>query len=155
MAKAWVSIHCDATSRGNPGPSAWGATLQYGSRKKTVYGYLGIMSCNEAELRALLNSLKQLTKKQLLITIYSDSQYVAFGFQGKWKIKTHKQLWEEIFDLTKTHKEVIVNWIPREHNMRADRHAKKGLNQCTENARNAQTSETKNSISEYQQSRNV
>ena len=126
MSKAYISIHTDGSSIGNPGPSGYGAVLKLRGHRKEIYGSLGHKTCNEAELLAVIKGLQAIKKSDQLITIYSDSQYVVKGKKGEWKVRTNQELWRTLHKEVEKHREVIFNWIPRQMNGEADKLARKG-----------------------------
>lgn len=72
------------------------------------------------ELMAVIAGLKALKKKDLNITIYSDSQYVVKAWEEGWLknwIKTNfkggkknPDLWIELYELSKPHK-IKFKWV--------------------------------------------
>lgn len=126
MAGAYVSIHCDGSTLGNPGPSGYGAVLRWKGHTKKIHGHLGKGTNNRAELLAVLHALDHLKKEGLHITVYSDSQYVVKGARREWKIETNLDLWKQLKMTVARHQDVIFNWIPREQNSEADALANRG-----------------------------
>lgn len=128
MAK--ITIYCDGSSIGNPGPGGWGAVVMYhdsqsseddvlikvvelgGAEKRTTN--------NRMELTAAIESLKfvallKRSTSNFEIDIYTDSGYVikgitkwVFGWQkNNWQTSTkedvlNRDLWEALFKLSKT-----------------------------------------------------
>lgn len=106
---------------GNPGPGGWGAILMFNDVKKEISGGNPDTTNNIMEITAVLEALKSL-KKPCEVDLYSDSAYVVNCFNNGWIynwIKNNwrtankepvknKELWQELYSLTKTHK---VNFI--------------------------------------------
>ena len=126
MSQAYISIHCDGCALGNPGKAGWGAVLRWRGHRKEISGSIAHATNNVAELTAAIEGLRAIKKDDQLITLYSDSQYVIKGGNGEWKIKTNHDLWREFRKEIRRHREVILNWIPRQQNAEADRLANKG-----------------------------
>jgi len=131
-----VVIYTDGACSGNPGPGGWGAILMYKGTKKEISGGNKQTTNNIMELTAVIEGLKML-KFPCEVDLYSDSAYVVNAFEQKWIFgwlkknwKTasgdpvkNKELWQELYDLTKTH---TVNFIKvkghsdNEYNNRCD-----------------------------------
>lgn len=79
-----IIIYTDGSSRGNPGPGGYGTILMYGNHKKEIsQGYTHTTN-NRMELMAVIAGLQAITKKELPVTIYSDSQYVVKAINEGW-----------------------------------------------------------------------
>ena len=102
---------------GNPGPGGWGAILIYKDVKKEISGGAKETTNNIMEITAVIEGLKCL-KRPCEVDIYSDSAYVvnAFleGWINSWQMNNwrtsnkqpvkNRELWEELYNLTKEHK---------------------------------------------------
>lgn len=95
----------------------WGAILMFNDVKKEISGGSKETTNNIMEITAVIESLKHL-KRPCEVEVYSDSAYVVNAFNNGWiynwmknNWKTsgkepvkNKELWQELYDLTKTHK---------------------------------------------------
>ena len=111
-----VVIYTDGACSGNPGPGGWGAILMYKGTKKEISGAKNNTTNNVMELTAALEGLKML-KFPCEVELYSDSAYLVNGFlqgwiynwmKNGWKTANkepvkNKELWEELYALTKKH----------------------------------------------------
>ena len=137
-----VIIYTDGACSGNPGPGGWGAILMYKGLKKEISGGMKETTNNIMEVTAVIEALKCL-KVESDVQVYSDSAYTVNAFnQGwiynwmkkGWKTASgdavkNKELWQELYDLTKKHK---VEFI------KVKGHADNEFNnRCDELARNA------------------
>ena len=137
-----VIIYTDGACSGNPGPGGWGAILMYKGVKKEISGGMKETTNNIMEVTAVIEALKCL-KVESDVQVYSDSAYTVNAFnQGwiynwmkkGWKTASgepvkNKELWQELYDLTKKHK---VEFI------KVKGHADNEFNnRCDEMARNA------------------
>ena len=125
-------IYTDGGSRGNPGPSALGVVV--GNKE---YGeYLGVMTNNQAEYRALIFALKK--AKQLIgkkkaaeteIEVRMDSELIVKQMNGEYKIMEPELqlLFVQIWNLRLDFKKVEFTHIPRERNRVADNLVNKTL----------------------------
>ena len=116
-----VTIYTDGACSGNPGPGGWGAILMYKDKKKEISGGKKDTTNNIMELTAVVEALKML-KHPCEVDLYSDSAYVVNGFDKGWiyawvkndwktadkKPVKNKEIWQELYELTKIHK---VNFI--------------------------------------------
>jgi len=106
-----IQLYTDGSSRGNPGPGGYGAILIFGQhRKELSQGYRRTTN-NRMELWAVIAGLEAITKKELPVTVFSDSQYVVNSVEKGWLknwIKTdfkggkkNKDLWKHYHELAK------------------------------------------------------
>ena len=112
-----VTIYTDGACSGNPGPGGWGAILIYEENKKEISGAKHNTTNNIMEITAVIEALK-LLKFECDVKIYSDSAYVVNAFnqgwiynwqKNNWKTSgkepvKNRELWEELYSLTKKHK---------------------------------------------------
>ena len=137
-----VIIYTDGACSGNPGPGGWGSILMYKNNQKEISGCKENTTNNVMELTAVIEGLK-LLKYPCKVKLYSDSAYVVNAFQQKWidgwlkhgwktsnkEPVKNKELWEELYHLTKVHE---VEFI------KVKGHADNEFNnRCDELARNA------------------
>ncbi len=96
----WVHAHCDGGSRGNPGPSGYGAVLTDAEDNTLaeLSQYLGIRTNNYAEYSGLLAVLAwALEHGHTHLKVVSDSELMVKQVQGKYKVNSPdlKPLWQE------------------------------------------------------------
>ena len=138
-----VVIYTDGACSGNPGPGGWGAILMYKDNKKEISGGKKDTTNNIMELTAVIEGLK-LLKYPCEVDLYSDSAYVVNAFTQGWIYNwvknnwrtagkdpvKNKEIWQELYELTKTHK---VNFIKvkghsdNEYNNRCDELARNAI----------------------------
>ena len=75
MEKLAVTITCDGSCSGNPGPGGWAAILVQGERRKEISGSAEATTNNRMELMAAIGGLTAL-KRPCGVTLRTDSQYV-------------------------------------------------------------------------------
>lgn len=139
-----VTIYTDGACSGNPGPGGWGSILMYNDNKKELSGGSKNTTNNIMEITAVLEALKAL-KFPSEVDLYSDSAYVVNGFNQGWIYnwlkkgwKTangepvkNKELWEELYALTKIHKVTfhkVKGHADNEFNNRCDELARNAIN---------------------------
>lgn len=137
-----IILYTDGACSGNPGPGGWGAVLIFNGIEKELSGANPNTTNNVMEITAVIEGLKAL-KRPCNVNIYSDSAYVVNCFEKDWInnwIKNNwvnskkepvknKELWLELYDLTKIHK-VTFNKVKGHSNVKYN-------NRCDELARNA------------------
>lgn len=115
-----LTIYTDGAARGNPGRGGYGAILKWGKAEKELSGGYRLTTNNRMEIMAVIAALEALTKTNLHITIYSDSQYVVKAVQQGWLDnwirtdfkggKKNKDLWKRYYQLSQKHKIQFV-WV--------------------------------------------
>ena len=132
-----IVIYTDGACSGNPGPGGWGAVLMYKDKKKEISGSEKNTTNNIMELTAVIEALKKL-KYPCEVELYSDSAYVVNAYEQKWiygwiknNWKTagkepvkNKELWQELYELTKIHKVQFIKvkgHADNEYNNRCDK----------------------------------
>jgi probable phosphoglycerate mutase len=96
----WIFAHCDGGSRGNPGPSGFGAVITdtRGETLAELSEFLGTRTNNFAEYSGLLAVLAwALETGHSRLKVVSDSELMVKQIQGKYKVNSPdlKQLWQE------------------------------------------------------------
>jgi len=113
-------IYTDGSSRGNPGPGGYGAILLWGDKAKELSAGYRLTTNNRMELMGVIKALEALTKKNIPLTIYTDSQYIVNSVEKGWLnnwIKTdfkggkkNKDLWLQFHELSKQFKIRFI-WV--------------------------------------------
>ena len=115
-----ITIYTDGSSRGNPGPGGYGTILMYGNHRRELSQGFKHTTNNRMELMAVIAGLKIITKNDIPIVIYSDSQYVVNAIEKGWLntwIKTNfkggkknSDLWREYHELSKSFRIKLI-WV--------------------------------------------
>ncbi len=113
-------IYTDGSSRGNPGPGGYGAILMFGNQSKELSGGFRKTTNNRMELLAVIKALQALTKKNIAVTIYTDSRYVADAISKGWLQnwlatnfkggKKNKDLWIQ-YQLISRQFSITIQWV--------------------------------------------
>ncbi|HEY4874636.1 MAG TPA: ribonuclease HI [Puia sp.] len=133
MHKKQLIIYTDGASRGNPGPGGYGTILMWKGKEKELSAGYRRTTNNRMELMAVIAGLEALTKEDLNVIIYSDSQYVVKaveeGWLKKWIAtnfkggKKNKDLWLRFYDLQQKNN-ISFKWVrghaDNVHNNRCD-----------------------------------
>ena len=138
-----VIIYTDGACSGNPGPGGWGTILMYKENKKEISGGKKDTTNNVMELTAVIEGLK-LLKYPCEVELYSDSSYVVNSFKQGWiynwiknnwrtsgnEAVKNKELWQELYALTKIHKvkfNKVKGHSDNEYNNRCDELARNAI----------------------------
>jgi len=113
-------IYTDGAARGNPGPGGYGVILMWGEKRKEISAGYRLTTNNRMELMAVIVALESLTKKNIPLTIYTDSQYIVNAIQQKWLDnwvrtdfkggKKNKDLWLRFYKLAKDY-DIKFVWV--------------------------------------------
>ena len=125
MARHFI-VEADGGSRGNPGPSAYGAVVIDGATGEVIAQlaeYLGVATNNFAEYSGAIAGLRHAAEvdSDASVEVRLDSRLVVEQMSGRWQIK-HADMRE----LAKQARaafppaQVSYTWVPREQNRRAD-----------------------------------
>jgi ribonuclease HI len=97
----FVQLFTDGACSGNPGPGGWGCILRHPAtgREKEFSGGESPTTNNQMELQAVIEGLRQLTRKSR-VEVVTDSSYVAKGCtewlagwkRNGWKRRDGRQL---------------------------------------------------------------
>lgn len=114
-----ITVYCDGSAIGNPGPGGWGAVVADSARVREIGGHAPHTTNNRMELTACIEALA-LLRTRAEVVLHTDSQYVingitkwVFGWeQNGWQTKDKKEvqnrdLWEMLFVGTRKHE---VTW---------------------------------------------
>jgi ribonuclease HI len=126
MVTETFTLEFDGGSRGNPGPAALGVVVRSadGTPLVTLGRYLGVMTNNVAEYRALVTGLqkaRELGAKRLRVR--GDSELVVKQMKGEYRVKHPdlRPLYEQARDLAAQFDELAIEHNYREKNTLADR----------------------------------
>lgn len=124
----------DGAARGNPGPAGAGVII-FGPDKAVVsedYLYLGDVTNNVAEYRALLLALDRLTElKAENILVRADSELMVKQIKGEYRVKNKGLLllFQQALRQLETFQSFEIEHIPREENCEADRLANRAIDE--------------------------
>jgi ribonuclease HI len=98
--EGWYTAHCDGGSRGNPGPSGYGAVVEDPTGKVVarLSEFLGRQTNNFAEYKGLLAVLTWAQQHRVRqLRVVSDSELMVKQMKGQYKVASPglRPLWEE------------------------------------------------------------
>lgn len=128
----WITAHCDGGSRGNPGPSGYGAVVEdaQGRVLAELSEYLGRQTNNYAEYSGLLAVLAwALENGYKRLRVVSDSELMVKQMKGVYKVASPglRPLWEEAKRLAKQLERFEMTHTLRGGNKVADRLANEAM----------------------------
>jgi ribonuclease HI len=127
-------VRTDGASRGNPGHAAAGVVVETPEGELVAQGkrYLGVMTNNQAEYRALILALKAVAHYHpARVSVYMDSELVVKQMTGVYKVNDGplKDLWDEACALVAALPAVTFTHVLRGANTQADRLANEALDE--------------------------
>lgn len=114
-----VVLFTDGAASGNPGPGGFGAVLISGPHRKEISGGFRLTTNNRMELLAVISGLEALKAENCVVTVYTDSKYVADAVEKKWVFgwekkefarKKNPDLWIRFLKIYRKHQVRFV-WI--------------------------------------------
>ncbi|MHC5267771.1 ribonuclease HI family protein [Enterococcus sp. LJL98] len=126
-----IKAYIDASTKGNPGPSAGGILLVGENLHKQKSFPLPILTNHQAEFATfvvLLDDLISENKTDETIFVYTDSKILADTIQkNHTKNEAFKTYLTDIQQKLKLFSLLIVQWVPEQENKGADHLARQGL----------------------------
>jgi probable phosphoglycerate mutase len=126
------TAHCDGGSRGNPGPSGYGAVIEdsKGRVLAELSEFVGIQTNNFAEYSGLLGVLRWAVEHNVKrLCVVSDSELMVKQMQGKYAVKSPilRPLFEEARKLSRRINSFEMRHTLRGGNKTADRLANEAM----------------------------
>jgi ribonuclease HI len=127
-------LRTDGASRGNPGHAAAGVVIERadGTVRATGKRYLGVMTNNQAEYRALILGLTAVARyAPASVRVYLDSELVVRQMTGQYRVRDEalRSLYDEARRLAAALHAVSFIHVPRGKNAQADKLANKALDE--------------------------
>jgi probable phosphoglycerate mutase len=128
----WFTAHCDGGSRGNPGPSGYGAVIEGpdGIVAAELSEFVGIQTNNYAEYSGLLAVLNwALENGTRHLRVVSDSELMVKQMKGQYKVNSPvlRPLFEDARRLSKRLEKFEISHTLRGGNKTADRLANEAM----------------------------
>jgi len=132
VAADWFTAHCDGGSRGNPGPSGYGAIVEdpHGRVAARLSEFLGIQTNNYAEYSGLLAVLQwAVDNGARRLRVVSDSELMVKQMKGQYKVKSPGliPLWQQAKRLAAQLDKFEMRHTLRGGNKTADRLANEAM----------------------------
>ena len=121
-----IVAHVDGGSRGNPGPAAYGVSIENpdGTPLASLSKSIGRATNNVAEYQGLLAALEfALQNGHTRLRVLTDSELMARQIEGRYKVKSPdlKPLFEKARQMIQRLESFSIRHVPREQNCEADR----------------------------------
>src|SRR5580692_5155209 len=128
----WFTAHCDGGSRGNPGPSGYGAVVEdpQGRTVARLGKFLGIQTNNYAEYSGLLAVLEwAIENGARRLRVVSDSELMVKQMKGQYKVASPvlRPLWEQARRLSAKLEKFEMRHTLRGGNKEADQLANEAM----------------------------
>jgi probable phosphoglycerate mutase len=135
----WFTAHCDGGSRGNPGPSGYGAVIEgpAGQIVARLGEFLGIQTNNFAEYSGLIAVLNWAVENRTkCLRVVSDSELMVKQMKGQYKVSSPalRPLFEEARRLSKRLEKFEIRHTLRGGNKEADRLANEAMDKGMKHA---------------------
>ena len=130
--EGWYTAHCDGGSRGNPGPSGYGAVVEApdGRVVARLNEFLGIQTNNYAEYSGLLAVLQWAIQNGTKhLRVVSDSELMVKQMKGQYKVASPvlRPLYEEARRRSRQLEKFEMRHTLRGGNQDADRLANEAM----------------------------
>jgi ribonuclease HI len=130
--EGWFTAHCDGGSRGNPGPSGYGAVIEdpQGRVVARLSQFLGIQTNNYAEYSGLLAVLAwAIENGAKRMRVVSDSELMVKQMKGQYKVASPvlRPLYEQARRLAAKLEKFDMRHTLRGGNQEADRLANEAM----------------------------
>jgi ribonuclease HI len=151
--EGWFTAHCDGGSRGNPGPSGYGAVIEdpHGRTVARLSRFLGVQTNNYAEYSGLLAVLEwAIENGAKSLRVVSDSELMVKQMKGQYKVASPvlRPLFEEARRRSRLLERFEMRHTLRGGNQEADRLANeamdKGMGRATGESANQQAAKPAN-----------
>jgi probable phosphoglycerate mutase len=132
----WYTAHCDGGSRGNPGPSGYGAVVEDPTGKVVarLSAFLGHQTNNYAEYKGLIAVLSWAKEHRARrLRVVSDSELMVKQIKGQYKVASPglRPLWEEAKLLARQLERFEMRHTLRGGNKEADQLANDAMDKGT------------------------
>jgi len=114
-----ITLYTDGAASGNPGPGGFGVVLISGPHRKEISQGYRHTTNNRMELLAVITGLEALKSDNCIVTVYTDSRYVADAIEKGWALSWEKKcyagkknpdLWKRFLRIYRKHQVKII-WI--------------------------------------------
>jgi len=132
----FITAYCDGGSRGNPGPSGYGVSIEdaAGHPIADLNEFLGVKTNNFAEYSGLLAALEYaLSHGHPRLRVVADSELMVKQMKGQYRVNSPdlRPLWEEAKRRTARLERFEIQHVLRSKNKRADALANQAMDRGT------------------------
>jgi ribonuclease HI len=120
-----ITAYCDGGSRGNPGPSGYGVSIEDAAGRPVaeLSEFLGVKTNNFAEYSGLLAALEYaISKGYKQLRVVADSELMVKQMKGQYRVNSPdlRPLWEEAKRRAARLERFDIQHVLRGKNKRAD-----------------------------------
>jgi ribonuclease HI len=131
-----ITAYCDGGSRGNPGPSGYGVSIEDAAGRPVagLSEFLGVKTNNFAEYSGLLAALEYaLSHGHSRLRVVADSELMVKQMKGQYQVKSPdlRPLWEEAKRRAGRLERFEIQHVLRGKNKRADALANQAMDRGT------------------------
>jgi probable phosphoglycerate mutase len=132
----FLTAYCDGGSRGNPGPSGYGVSIEDAAGRPIadLSEFLGVKTNNFAEYSGLLAALEYaLSHGHARLRVVADSELMVKQMKGQYQVKSPdlRPLWEEAKRRAARLERFEIQHVLRGKNKRADALANQAMDRGT------------------------
>jgi ribonuclease HI len=132
----FITAYCDGGSRGNPGPSGYGVSIEdaAGHPVAELSEFLGVKTNNFAEYSGLLAALEYaLSHRYPRLRVVADSELMVKQMKGQYRVNSPdlRPLWEEAKRRVARLEKFEIQHVLRGKNKRADALANQAMDRGT------------------------
>jgi ribonuclease HI len=132
----FITAYCDGGSRGNPGPSGYGVSIEDAAGRPIadLSEFLGVKTNNFAEYSGLLAALEYALKHgHSRMRVVADSELMVKQMKGQYRVNSPdlRPLWEEARRRTAQLDRFEIQHVLRGKNKRADALANQAMDRGT------------------------
>jgi ribonuclease HI len=132
----FITAYCDGGSRGNPGPSGYGVSIEdaAGHPIADLSEFLGVKTNNFAEYSGLLAALEYALKEgHSRLRVVADSELMVKQMKGQYRVNSPdlRPLWEEAKRRVAQLERFEIQHVLRGKNKRADALANQAMDRGT------------------------
>lgn len=102
----------------------WAIKLSYKGIEKLKSGNCRGYTNNQIEMYAVFKAMQSITKKEIPVTIYSDSQYVVKTFNKQFQVGANEKMWNQLFSEAQKFTDIKFEWVKghanNPHNIEVD-----------------------------------
>jgi ribonuclease HI len=132
----FITAYCDGGSRGNPGPSGYGVSIEDAASRPIadLSEFLGVKTNNFAEYSGLLAALEYaLSHGHPRLRVVADSELMVKQMKGQYRVNSPdlRPLWEEAKRRAARLERFEIQHVLRSKNKRADALANQAMDRGT------------------------
>jgi probable phosphoglycerate mutase len=132
----FLTAYCDGGSRGNPGPSGYGVSIEDAAGRPIadLSEFLGVKTNNFAEYSGLLAALEYaLSHGHARLRVVADSELMVKQMKGQYQVKSPdlRPMWEEAKRRAARLERFEIQHVLRGKNKRADALANQAMDRGT------------------------